>query len=175
MHELDILGFVLAFTLPIFLLGGATAKLVESTPFRLRYELTSTGVPPSSVIPNAGGATPDLKTDNLPPSAPFASPLRSLLDAPVSNQEQARAVLMGHQNVPGAPNITKVYRAHTTVTPRQAPDVPTAVPTWTVDVNEGAAAGDPASAGRVVIVVQAPGAPGYTAELDVYAQHTFDQ
>lgn len=166
---------LLAFVLPVFFFGGATAVLVESTQYRLRYELTSTGVLTPSVISNFGGGTPDLKTDNLPPAAPFDSPLRNLINAPVANQAQARAVLMGHQNVPGAPPIVNLYRAHVAVTPRGEPPVPAAISIWAVDVNEGAAAGDPASAGRIVVVVRAPGAPGYTAELDIVAQYTVDR
>jgi hypothetical protein len=165
------------FTLP-FLMGRAFARLVESTPYRLRYELTTVGAPnENTVIGNSGGPSPDLKTDNLPPAGAFASPLRNLINAPVENQDQARAVLLGHQNVPGAPPITNRYRAHMTITPRDNPEVVIGspiIPVWRVDANEGAAAGDPASASRVVVVAQGPQLKGYSAELEICVA-AFDQ
>src|SRR5689334_22363440 len=113
---------MLLFTLPVFVLGRAIARLVESTAYRLRYELTSTGEPNEKlVIGNSGAPTPDLKTDNLPPACPSTSPLRNLINAPVQDQKQARAVLLGHQHVDGAPPITNLDRARMTLTPREAP------------------------------------------------------
>jgi len=167
---------MLFFVLPFFLMGKATAKLVESTPHRLRYELTSTGEQNAFlVIPNSGKSSPDLKTDNSPPAGAFASPLRGLINAPVQNQDQARAVLMGHQNVSGAPPITNVNRARTVLTPRGIPAGQITVPAWLADADEGAAAGDPASAGRAVVVVHAPPATGYTAELEIFVPHSYDR
>ena len=164
------------FVLPFFLMGKAIAKCVESTPHRLRYELTSTGEQNEFlVISNSGGGSPDLKTDNAPPSGAFASPLRALINAPVENQTQARAVLLGHQSVSGAPPITNVNRARMTITPRTVPAGPITVPAWMVDTNEGAAAGDPASAGRAVVIVQGPPAPNYTAELEIFVPHSYEK
>lgn len=160
------------FTLPAFIMGKAIARLVESTARRLRYEVTSTGVANEAlIIPNAGGPSPDLRTDNSPPTGEIASPLHHLLEAAVTNQDQARAVLMGHQNVPGAPFPTDAYRARTTVIPREVPPIAlgiTTIPIWTVDVNEGAAAGDPASANHAVVIVQGPPTVGYTAEVEIF-------
>jgi hypothetical protein len=168
---------MLLFTLPVFLLGRAVARLVEATAYRLRYELTSTAAPLEKlVIGNSGAPSPDLKTDNLPPSCPSESPLRNLINASVKNQEQARAVLLGHQHVGGAPEVTNLYRAHMTITPREAPpptpQSPFVIPAWCVDANEGAAAGDPASANRVVVVAQGPAIVGYTAELEICVPHS---
>lgn len=169
---------MLFFTLPFFLMGKAKARRIESTPHRLRYELTTIGVPSEfTVISNSGGASPDLKTDNAPPAGAFASPLRALIDAHVDNQAQARAVLSGHQDVPGAPTITRMNRARMSITPRTTPTLtgPITIPAWTVDANEGAAAGDPASAGRAVVIVQGPPVADYTAELEIFVPHSYEK
>jgi hypothetical protein len=63
----------------------------------------------------------------------------------------------------------------TSPTPLPPPPPVVIVPVWTVDANEGAAAGDPASAGRAVVVIQGPAMPDYTAELEIYVPHTYEQ
>jgi hypothetical protein len=168
---------MLFFTLPFFLMGKAIAKRIESTPHRLRYELTTIGAPNEvTVITNSGAPSPDLRTDNSPPAGAFVSPLRALINAHVMDQKQARAVLSGHQNVIGAPTVTRMGRARMTITARTAPTEvgPITIPVWVVDANEGAAAGDPASAGRAVVVVQGPPIADYTAELEIFVPHSYE-
>lgn len=85
-----------------------TFALVEATPYRLRYLATHDGAAGNSAtIPNAAGATPDLRTD-----APVGQPIRAITSAAAASQAVARNLFEGIQA--GATGIAAVYRAHLT-------------------------------------------------------------
>jgi len=160
-------------------LPGHTAVLIESTPYRLRYLLTSLGRQGGgvTVIPNAAGASPDLRTDaaSLTRGAgtPFGAPLYELVSIPTANQARARALLLGESAA--LPAIVNTGRhAHADVTPRVGAGgvgVPAVV---TVDANEGAAAGDLPSAGYPVLVIYVgTSTAGETCYLDLHLKHSY--
>jgi hypothetical protein len=156
-------------------LPGYTAVLVDASPYRLRYLLTCTGVGgASTIIPNALGATPDLRTDALGAASfgtlglPILKAMQVTLDTSVGAQAaqvQARNLLLE-----GPIKVT--------ITPRSGVGgvgVPDMV---AVDANEGAAAGDPPSAGYFVYLLaalgQGRGHAGETLYLDIKLRHTID-
>lgn len=138
-----------------------TFALVDVTPYRLRYLVTTTGGAGGTVLPNAGGATPDLRTDAL--GGP--RPILDVVSTPVADQAEARQVLMGEAPLPG------LLHAHTEINGRGPP---ADIINWIIDSNEGAAAGDAPSAGFAVLIVLTPAgaAVGATAYLDVHVQHS---
>ncbi len=138
-----------------------TFALVDATPYRLRYLVTTLGGAGATVLPNAAGATPDLRTDAL--GGP--RPILDVVSTPVADQAEARQVLMGEAPLPG------LLHAHTEITGREpAADIFS----WTIDANEGAAAGDAPSAGFSVLIVVTPAgvAVGVTSYIDVHVQHS---
>lgn len=152
---------------------GITFALVDATPYRLRYLCTVVGGAQPVVLPNAAGATPDLRTDAdaaTPGSA--RNPLLEVVSTPVTNQAEARRVMLGEQGLPAA---SRKLRAYCRMQPRRAAGV--AFVNWIVDANEGAAAGDPGSAGFPVLVVDVSdvGQVGALAYLDIFAAHTHDR
>lgn len=157
---------------------SVTFQLVEATPYRLRYLLTSQGQPGSTVLPNAAGATPDLRTDSLggAESGTFGVPLNRLLNVPVANQAEARRLLMGERTIGSPAIITTGLQAHAEVHARTGAAGTGVGGTWLVDADEGANAGDPASAGFAVLVVTPP--DGAVAEdvayLDIHLKRTYD-
>ena len=154
---------------------GFAAVIVESTPYRLRYRLTANGQGGGGWISNfGGGASPNLHTD-LTPNAVVApteprGPLRDLIDTPVASAAEARRLLCGEENA-GAPNFAHVRRGHVFIRCRADPTGAIAPQPWTVDVDEGAAAGDALSAGRAVVTVGPPAVLNAVAYLDVIAAH----
>lgn len=145
-------------------LAGITLTRVEATPYRLRYLMTSTGGGGGTILGNHAGATPDLRTDALTAAENGFQelPLYRALSVPLgwmagAAQVQARELLLGGP-------------IHVQITPRSDVNV-----NWAVDANEGAAAGDAASAGFFVYVLASPGARvGATAYLDIKLRRTID-
>ncbi len=128
--------------------------LVESTPNRLRYLLTDTAVSPPVVdtvtIPNAGGVTPDLRTDILAAMAANAdgssgSELQGVINAGVNGyppnttagllvaagaltQAQARSIMNSDDPAGLLANLL-LPRATVTIEPRAG------TAQWQADVN----------------------------------------
>jgi hypothetical protein len=157
-------------------LPGITVELVDETPYRLRYLLTATGDLGATVIPNAAGASPDLRTDAL------AAAERGVFGVPI-----LKAMQVPLDTSPGAPaaqaqarNLLLEGPIHVQITPRLSDPAfqpPGPGPEWAIDANEGAAAGDPASAGYFVYVLESPGTNGIansTAYLDIKLRRTKD-
>lgn len=156
------------------------------TPYRLRYLCSTVDIHDGDsisvgVLPNAGGATPDLRTDTM---IWHGYPISDLVSTPAANQTLARRLLLADRQV--APADLDFERGNTLLTPRNSWNVFTFFPKWSVDANEGAAAGDPASAGFPVFTLTGP--PGILipgagppipvpAEcyLDLYFHHTDDR
>jgi hypothetical protein len=155
--------------------AGITFVLVDSTPYRIRYLMTA-GEDGSTVLPNAAGVTPDLRTDALActlfgtVSGADQIPLFQLLSLAVANQAQARARMLSHVN-PEIPAFDYKRRCRVEIQPCRTVVSAT---TWSVDANEGAAAGDPASAGFPVLIVSNDqgGGGGDTAYLDIHLLHS---
>jgi len=147
------------------LITNMSATLVEATPYRLRYLLTTTDDRSGAgLISNALGATPDLRTDALTAAQNGIEglPLYNTVAVPVANQAEARRILLGESGA--TPAVIANVGGHCTaqLTPRSGLRV------FTVDANEGAAAGDPASAGYAVYIVYTGGGSlGDTAYLDI--------
>jgi hypothetical protein len=140
--------------------------LVDATPYRNRYLLTPTGVSGTTVLPNAAGATPDLRTDL---TENHAGGLRKAVTTPVANQAEARRILLGEENA-GAPLQAHIGRAHCYITPRGGTRL-----RWAVDADEGAAAGSAPSAGFPVLLVFVDASEiviGDSAYLDVVFEHS---
>jgi hypothetical protein len=150
--------------------------LIEATPYRLRYLLADSGNGQNVILTNRSltEATPDLRGDCARAAAAnrlAGAPLLAQVSLGVTNQNQARHVLNGHEltdagapiTVPAAANV---IRAHCKITGRTGRN------DWDVDVNEGAAAGDAQSAGFPVVIVGSDGVAGSTAYLDIFLVHT---
>ncbi|UCC72054.1 MAG: hypothetical protein JSV86_17050 [Gemmatimonadota bacterium] len=153
-----------------------TAALVESTPYRLRYLITSDGVVTSPsdpdvdaliVIPNDGGGTPDLQTDASPGPLDQIINVRANGYGPIPagaiTQAQARALLASEDNVVAPVVLTNdlVGRAVCEVTGR------TGRLSWSCDANIDGQ-GDP------TIEVRCTAGVVGTGYLDVYFRHTYD-
>jgi hypothetical protein len=144
-----------------------TFALVEVTPHKLRYLATaaaSTNSFDTGVIPNAAGVTPDLRTDA---STFEQSALDKLVSTAAANQAAARALLNG--DLLDTVGELPTERAHLSVMPRDA--IAAGESSWTVDANEGAAAGAAPSAGFAVIVVNGPSGAN-TAYITLQFDHT---
>ena len=126
---------------------GVIFQLLESTPNRLTYLCTATGTGIPTILGNAAlnPVTPDLHAD-LPE---HSGPILEMVNMPVTNQAEARRVMMGEQS-PNDPPLAHLRRAHLSIIPRDCPYA------WAVDASEGATVGDIASTGRSVIVVAPP-------------------
>lgn len=150
--------------------------LLEVTPYRLRYLANATGSdnnPQSGLIVNR----------NLPPGPNVGDlrfdsriwrnfPIHYLVSTLVVNQTDARRIMQGDGLI--STSDIEGIRAHIYVTSLTSNF--TAI--WSCDVNEGAAAGDPQSAGFSVIIVNAPGGQGGAQQfawVDIDFQHTFDR
>lgn len=151
-------------------LPGTTIQLVERTPYRLRYLLTSTGEIGDTVLPNAADTTPDLRTDALAAAQHgfFGIPILQAMSVPLNTaggtpapQVQARSLLLE------GPIEAKII-------PRQGAAGAGPGSGWVVDADEGAAAGDPASAGFFVYVISAGIVAAETAYLDIKLRRTKD-
>lgn len=150
--------------------------LVDATPYRLIYSVVS-GTGPT-VLPNAGGGTPDLRTDaeSATPGS-GRNPMLEVVSTAVVNQVEARKLLLGEQPVPGAttPASARILRARARITNRSE-NISGSLGNWDVDADEGAAAGSPGSAGFPVFLVDvAPGSDGIVAYLDIFVMHTYDR
>lgn len=157
-----------------------TAELVSATPYRLRYLLTSTGQPGACVLTNEdalpapgpnimAGVDMRLNSQAAAQQGRLGLPLRSLLGTAVADQAEARQVLMGEAGTP--PGTTDV-NAVATIQAR-AQGVGVLAGPWTVDAQEGAAAGAAGSAGFAVLEVTPPAADaGWEAYLEIRLQNT---
>lgn len=143
-------------------------SLVEATPFRVRYLMTASGQPGTTVLPNANivGINPDLRNDARGGVAGVES-LFNVLSTPVANAAEARRVMFGDLTSP-TPALPDGLHARVTITPR------TDAKAWSVDADEGANAGDAPSAGFPVLVVLIPDNVAGTEEayLDIHVDHT---
>lgn len=148
-----------------------TFTLVYASPTRLRYRITGTGAgTPPTVLPNAGGVSPDLRTD-----AEGASPgsgrnlLLEILSTPAATQAAARKLLQGELG--GAELESESEEPHARIEV-QLRDGSRGI---TVDANEGAAAGSVPSAGFAVIVVDNAGSgtsvAGYIDVIAAYSEY----
>ena len=132
--------------------------LVDATPYRLRYLCTTRGGGPALfVIPNALGATPDLRTDALTsPAASGLSLLSRALTTAVTNAAQARKVLCNDDtSALPAQAVVDGYRARIKITPRRPTVAGVGDNAWdriACDANEGLAAGSAPSTGFAVVV-----------------------
>ena len=152
-------------------------QLVEVTPYRLRYLITCTtegeGPIDTFVIPNAFGATPDLRTDAF--TAFGRSPIFNLVAfTPVPTDIQAMIRLCGD----GAPNslfsnkfLLERPRAHLYVTSRGPGAVGAA--TWSARPRDGASAGSAPSANFSVVEVTGPSIVFEQCYVDLDYEHTF--
>jgi hypothetical protein len=154
-------------------------QLVDATPYRLRYLCTTFGGGQLPVVlPNAGQATPDLRTDAAS-AAPGSgqNPMITVVSTAVVNQVEARKVLLGEQPVPGAltPAGARKLRAHCQITQRNP--AAAALVNWDVDADEGANAGSAASAGFPVLVLDLSTnlEDGVTAYLDIFVADTYNR
>lgn len=152
---------------------SVTLALVDSTPYRLRYLMTATGQPGFTTLPNALGVTPDLRTDaqaGALSSVGSGAPLLEVLGIAVADQAGARRLLLGDVVASAAPLLPGGLHARAKITPRNRGGLVG----WAVDADEGAAAGDPASAGFGVYVIDPPtnAAGGEEAYLDIHLSHS---
>jgi hypothetical protein len=132
-----------------------SVTLVSATPERLLYRCNADGGAPNTVtIPNAGGASPDLRTDALSATTPGAggSPMLALIRARLDGygplpagvaltQAQARALLASDDPTRAVLVSPLIGRAVCRMTQRSAA-VAELVGIWTVDVNVNGS-GDP--------------------------------
>mgnify|MGYP001566309083 CR=1 FL=1 len=153
--------------------------LVEATPYRLRYLVDQNGVvssPPNQlvdgtvVIPNDGGATPDLRTD-ANPFMRIREVMRARLDglgqlpAGVAlTQAAARALLDSVLPESVLPGNRNTHRCVLQVTPTKD----NSAIAWGVDANVDAQ-GDP-----VIVVASSIGLGLGQAYVDVVLRHSFD-
>lgn len=131
-----------------FTLGTARAN-------SLRYLVTSSGDGAAGVLPNDGGASPDLQTDSIGGILKQMINVRLngyyALPAGAITQAQARSIFMGDGSAAGNTNAP---RAEVTITPRTGLTV-----TWLVDATIDGA-GDPT-------ITVTPSAVAGTAYLDI--------
>ncbi len=153
--------------------GPITFTLVEATPYRLIYSVTG-GTGPT-VLPNAGAATPDLRTDAAAATPGSGrNPILEVVSTPVADQAEARRVLLG-ENLVAAPPASRILRAHVTFTQFDS-NGQTVFANWSVDADEGAAAGSAPSAGfSVLIIDESAGEEAMTGLLDIFVAHTYDR
>ena len=159
-----------------------TFSLVERTPYRLRYLCSQDGVvnsPPQAAdgfntIPNAGGVTPDLRTDALAGCTEAGADHTALLKimrirldglgfiaAGAIVQARARALLLSDDNAQVTLTNLNMPRCFCEITPR------TGTICWTVDANVDGE-GDPVVEVRSEVGVVA------TAYLDINLRWSFD-
>jgi hypothetical protein len=153
-----------------------TVALVERTPNRLRYLVTSDGgagaAPDVTGITNrlAGGvAGSDLNVDSLVVNG---SPIQQLVSTPVATTAAART-LFGD----GLTAVTDIDtpRGHISVRNRNSFAIVLATASlWSADAVEGSTI-DPASAGRVAIVISGPNVANAACYVDLVFQHTYDR
>jgi hypothetical protein len=153
-----------------------TFTLVYASPYRLRYLMVGNGGEIASILPNAAGATPDLRTDAVAATPGSArNPMREVVENQVAAGDASRGTLFSQRiTLVGNPTLPRLA-CETKVTPRTPPtgDVTGLVRPWVVTADEGAAAGDPASAGFPVIVATPPGrGVGESAYLDIKVAHS---
>lgn len=153
-----------------------TASLVERTPDVLRYLVTSDGQatasPDSVVIPNAAGATPDLRTDAGGAAGWAGSALDDLVSTAAATQAAARTLLDGiGLTTAGAPGTTNLDTARGRLSVRARNSL--GDQHWGVDANEGAAAGDAPSAGFAVLVVTGPNIADAAAIVSLENVHSY--
>lgn len=159
-----------------------TFELVEATPSRLRYLATQDGVissPPVAAdgfntIPNAAGASPDLKTDIDTVAAPGAGgvPLKELVDANrnglgaviaagAMTQAQARAIFMRDDAAGAVLTNNLVARGLARTAGRTGQGV-----AWAADAN--------VIANSPVIEVRSGVGVAATAYVDIHRSNTYD-
>lgn len=171
-----------------------TAQLVEASSFMLKYLLTqdgaSTGSPLTDstlVIPNSGGATPDLRTDALTGAgAEGHSHLQEIIRARIDGypplaagaltRAQARSLLNSDDNANAVLTNRNVQSARMHIYPRSQGAAGFGVGaqagapvTWLCDADVDAS-GDPVVA---VFTARRPPAAS-TAYLEVKLRHTID-
>ena len=131
--------------------------LIRATPYELTYLLTSNAAPQVTTITNA-----QLLADALTASAAFPGagglPLAELLRTPVTNQAEARNLMIEGGPPPDAADVAY---AQCKLTPR---DTPVA---FGVDAN--------VAAGLPVIEVDAAAQVGATCYLRIKVNHTYDR
>ena len=145
-----------------------TAVLVESTPYRLRYLITSSTAAGLIVtIPNVAGVTPDLRTDlATAPSGPLREIIRAGVDgigtvaAGALTLAQARDIMNSDGSGASVGNDL-VSRAVLTLTPRV-----NAVASWATDVS--------VLAFNPQIVVTIGVALVADCYLDIHMRHSYD-
>ena len=153
---------------------AVTFNLRTVSPNRMRYAVVSTGGGgPLTVLPNAGAATPDLRTDAVGAGdGSGRNLLLEILSTPVVTQVDARILLQGDFDGSVA-TLDESRNPHCELRLTQRGDGagPAA---WNVDVDEGANAGNAPSAGFAVIIVDIPTAvgAGLLAYLDVIAVYS---
>jgi hypothetical protein len=155
-----------------------TFQLVESSPLLLKYLATTDGQVPTGVIPNDGGASPDLRTDLATALAAYGPlgldtvpdpSLDALINARTDGygplppgpltQAQARAIFNSDESgAPGFLNNMNLPRAMLAVYPR------TGSSGWAVDANVDGQ-GDP-------VIAVASGAQAATAYVEIRLLHT---
>jgi hypothetical protein len=155
-------------------MGLKTVLLIESTPHRLRYLVTSDDLDTRSfgvgTIPNANAGsyplttTPDLRSDSQN-AGPSFTPMNKIMRTGVANQAAARKLLDGQTLI--LPADIDTPRTHLSIVPVQSE-----ISGWGVDANEGAAAGDITSAGFAVVVIQTPNVDDAQAIVDITFAHT---
>lgn len=145
------------------------AFLVERTPYRLRYLVTQTGQIheiDTLVIPNAGGPSPDLRTD----ASLFRNfPMHALVSQTIAiSKNAALQSLIGNGRTSKAD--LEFPRTHLYIWARNNAS---GTVNWAIDVNEGSLAGDPASINHAVLVCMGPTLSGQEAYIDLVYEHSF--
>ena len=146
-----------------------SVTLVLSTPYRLRYLITTDNAAGASVttLPSQGGLTPDLLTDLADTSnnpGGLAGPLRPIINsgeaglgpvvasAAALTVAQARAFFNSDDAAGAVLTNSNVLRAQLSVTPREGTS------SWLVDAAAGAGA-TPQRNGRITVTCNAAAAP----------------
>ncbi len=145
-----------------------TATLVESSPYRLRYLITSsTAAGVTVTIPNIAGVTPDLRTDlSTAPSGPLREIVRAGVDgigtvaAGALTLAQARDIMLSDGSGASVGNDL-VPRAIVSLQPKTG-----AASSWAVDVS--VLAFNP----QVVVTIGA--AAVAECYLDIHMRHSYD-
>lgn len=147
-----------------------SVTLVLSTPYRLRYLITTDNAAGASVatLPSQGGASPDLLTDLADTSnnpGGLAGPLRPIINsgeaglgpvvasAAALTVAQARAFFNSDDAAGAVLTNSNVLRAQLSVTPREGTS------SWLVDAAAGAGAVSPQRNGRITVTCNAAAVP----------------
>jgi hypothetical protein len=145
--------------------------LVERTPCRLRYLLTSTNQAGISVLTNQdslpapagtiiGGVDLRFNAREAAESGSLGLPLLEAVGIPAANQGQARGLLLG-----GTLKVNAGGSIEAHIVLRTGVDVQGY---WGLDADEGAAAGSAGSAGFAVLLIDPPDGVGNEAYLDIH-------